>query len=99
MGFKDLSSIALCGDTTRINDVQRCTSVHRDVLPITDFSDPKVVDFPYIGGMVTAPMFSPDEDFSRITLHAESGLLVERKPSHSWCDQKRFDRLLDKRAF
>lgn len=77
MGFKNLIPTALCGDTTRINDVQRCTTVQRDVVPYKDFSDPKVVDFTYVGGMVTGPMFSPVEEFSRITLHVESGLLVK----------------------
>ncbi|GFU63273.1 hypothetical protein TNCV_3333231 [Trichonephila clavipes] len=82
ISFKDLIPITLCVDSTRIKDVQWCTSAKRYAVPRKDFFVIKSVDFCYAEEMEASSTFYSEEDSTRITLSGESRVITDDHSNH-----------------
>ncbi|GFW95335.1 hypothetical protein TNCV_2970571 [Trichonephila clavipes] len=69
IGFKDLSPILPCFNSTRIGNVQWCTTAQHNAAPDRDSFATKSVYFCYVGGMKVRSSLSPDVPLSGETRH------------------------------
>ncbi|GFU04324.1 hypothetical protein TNCV_864231 [Trichonephila clavipes] len=68
-------------DSTRIENVQRCTTAQHNAATYKDSFVTKSVDFCHVRGIKTSSTFSPDVDSSRITLSDTCQLITEKMRS------------------